>query len=133
MMRKGWANMAKLQGNQTADIVRTVVTVAGDKSKAEKDKTDPAPNLTGLRVITDRIAAIIIGKRGGSEVQLKEGERIFLFLDIPASGGVAANTIQGSDTIKHQGMIWAPVDGQCENDPINGISWARCKLVSRGG
>lgn len=130
-LRRALATLIRLQGDQTADILRYTQSAAGNPAIGIPPTKALVSGLTGLLVLTDSVADTLLRKRAGSEIELKEGERLFFFIDIPAAGSVAANTLTGDDVILFGGVKWAPVDRAVCNDSVTGHSWAKCRMVNR--
>lgn len=119
------------QGSPTADILRYTVS-GGDEFSGIAPTAALVAGLTGLKVVMDRPGFYEGRSRAPLTVQLREGDREFWFLDIPAAGGVGANTLQATDRILRDGHEWYPLEGTIENDATYGCSIAFCRLTERG-
>lgn len=131
-LRKGLAQMIAVQGDRTADILRYSVTGTPDPIVGTRGTVALVAGLSGLPVLTDLFAANVLRGRSREEMQLGEGERLFFFIDIPATSGVSAGTLLGTDFILSGGKKWRPIENTIANDPTTGHSWCRAVVADRG-
>lgn len=138
MLRKAFRNLVITQGHRegyaTATIYRYPLVTNTGKSAYQRTAgtaQTPVATLAGLACVMDKGPDYRSEKRGGSAVELKEGEALFRFIDLPATTGVAANTLMGTDEIVFDSVKWRPIEGRIRNDYVTGISYAACKIVER--
>jgi hypothetical protein len=131
-LRRAWRTLSVFQGAPTASILRYTMT-GGDAFAGIAPTPALVANLSGLRVVENRPEHYGSESRGPAKVQLREGDREFWFLDIPAAGGVDANMLLATDVIDFEGRHWAPLEGTIDNATLIGSSFAFCRLVGRDG
>lgn len=135
-LRMLWSTWAAEDGNPTADILR--YTEAGGNIVAG---VPPVPTqvagLSALPCCVSQPGEFQMASRSEIGIQLKDGEREFGFIDLPAAGGVPANTFHELDVIVFEGLQWRPVgDSQSErkahirNDTAIGTSYVICQRVT---
>ena len=129
LCRRHWRTEVVAGGDLTADIIRAVDTAPGDPSLGIPPTTTIATGLSGLSVAVAHPGMYDAMSRTGDYVQLREFQREFAFLDIPASGTVSAGLLQLDDRISFDGDIWKPV--RVWNEPTIGISRCVAQLDDR--
>jgi hypothetical protein len=131
ILRRGWKTHHVADNRPTASIIRSAAapTSAGQPSAGVPPTFAAVAGLADLNVACSYPGNYDAQSRPPDFVPLRENERIFSFLDIPAAGSVAAGTIQMTDWILFEGRYWKPT--VVENDLQVGLSHAKCVLWGR--
>lgn len=126
MLRTLWSTWLVMDGSPTCDLRRYTETGGNGYSVA------PTPSLvallTGLSVAVSQPGEYLATPSDRLKgPPLKSGEREFCFLDLPAAGGVPANTLTAMDRVYFEGIEWEVVsDGaggaRIQNDTAIGTS-----------
>jgi len=116
----------------TADILRYPASGITGHHYAFGNQGTPTlePGLDGLEVAVSPPGLYAPTNRDGRTAQLQEGERLFLFKNIPATANHPANTIYATDQISFEGKTWAHASGrEVWNDTVSEISLMFCVEV----
>ena len=126
LLRRSWRTRWIKGGEQTVNILRSTAS-GGSPVAGVAPTATPVAGLTGLNVVISGHGRFRAVAKPGDYVRLQEGERRFEFIDLPAGGGVAANTLTAHDVITAEGGRWRVTkEGDralIYNDPIADISW----------
>lgn len=128
VLREGWRTLHVYENYPTCSIVR-VAQAGGKPSAGVAPTATPAAGLSGLSVVVNVPGRYRSGSSGPTGVQLEGDDREFWFLDLPATTGVAANTLQATDVIVFEGRRWRCVEGTIHNDVLNGSSSGVFRLI----
>jgi hypothetical protein len=131
LLRQQWRTEHVACGSPTASIIRNSATPtsAGRPAAGLAPTYTAESGLSDLNVAVEARGIYDVQNRTPDFVGLRENERIFHFMDVPATSGVAAGTLLASDTISFEGRRWAIKS--VENDTLTGLSSCRAELVVR--
>lgn len=119
-----WETGRSWKGDPTCSIIRDSETGA-DASRGKAGTVVQATGLSGLSVLVMAPGEFVPGRQPDDYVRLEQGERLFMFRDLPASGAGAQYELLPDDQVLYEGRYWRVKDGETVvNDPITHMSWA---------
>jgi len=127
-----WQTWRTRDGDPTASILR--YHYSGNAGGKPSAGVAPTPTLevglADLDVAVSHTGQTIAQPHGEPGAPLKEGERIFYFLDIPETTNYPAKTLLATDHISYEGELWKCAEGRAvTNDPVTGLSSMIAELV----
>lgn len=135
-LRLMFATWFVLEASRTCDLLRYTET-GGNIVAGVAPVPTLVTGLSGIQCVVSQPGQFVESPRTETGPQLKEGEREFGFIDLPATGGVAASTLHELDRILFEGYEWQVVGdnpgdrrAHLQNDTVVGYSFGTFRRVS---